>query len=173
VTAYLAVARFRKPHGLKGEAVVTPLTDEPHEVFVVGRRLVRLDEDGKPGNEEYVISRTRPFHRKWLLQFEGIEHRDEFEGWPQIVLGADKDELREPEDDEMYVHEISGADVVVDGKVIGKASHLIEVPSGDLLAVNVEGKEMLFPFKSPILVSVDRRARRIELDPPEGLLDVC
>jgi len=172
VTAYLAVARFRKPHGLNGVAVVTPLTDDPQEVFVIGRCLVRLGEDGKPGDEEYVISRTRPFHRKWLLQFEGIEARSELATWPQMVLGAAQDELRAPENDEMYVHEIPGADVVVEGRVIGKASHLIEVPSGDLLVVDVEGKEMLFPFKSPILVSVDRQARKIELAPPEGLLDI-
>ena len=29
--AYLAVARFRKPHGLKGEAVCWVLTDEPEQ----------------------------------------------------------------------------------------------------------------------------------------------
>lgn len=172
MTAYLAVAIFRKPHGLKGEVVVTPLTDEPQEVFVVGRRLVRLDADGKPGEDEYVISRTRPFHRKWLLQFEGIDARDDLQTLSQAILGVARDELRKPENDEMYVHEIPGADVVIDGKVIGKASHLIEVPSGDLLAVDIAGKEILFPFKRPILVSVDRQARRIELAPPDGLLDI-
>ncbi len=172
MTAYLAVAKFRKPHGLKGEVVVTPLTDEPADVFVEGRRLVRLDEDGKPLGQEFVINRSRPFHRKWLLQFEGIEGRDEMATWPQLILGVAKEELREPDDDEMYVHEIPGSEVVANGQVIGKARHLIEVPSGDLLSVDVGGKELLFPFKSPILVSIDRRARRIELDPPEGLLDV-
>jgi 16S rRNA processing protein RimM len=172
VTAYLAVARFRKPHGLKGEAVVHPLTDDPAEVFVVGRRLVGLDDDGKPNGAEYVISRSRPFHRRWLLQFAGIGAKADMANWPQAILGVAQDELRQPENDEMYIHEIPGAEVVVKGKVIGNASHLIEVPSGDLLAVDVEGKEMLFPFKSPILVSVDRQARRIELAPPEGLLDI-
>lgn len=172
MTAYLAVAKFRKPHGLKGEVVVTPLTDEPEDVFIVGRRLTRLDEDGKPCGDEFVISRARAFHRKWLLQFEGIGSREELESWSQMILGVDREQLREPGDDEMYIHEIPGAEVVVNGRVIGKALHLIEVPAGDLLAVDVNGKEALFPFKKPILVSIDRRARRIELDPPEGLLDV-
>lgn len=172
MTAYLAVAKFRKPHGLKGEVVVTPLTDEPEEVFVVGRRLMRLDREGKPYGENVVICRARPFHRKWLLQFEGIDGREDLESWPQATFGVARDELREPGDDEIYVHEIPGAEVVVDGRVIGRALHLIEVPAGDLLAVDVNGKEVLFPFKSPILVSIDGRAKRIELDPPQGLLDI-
>ncbi len=44
--AYLAVARFRKPHGLKGEAVCWVLTDEPERVFTVGRLLTPVDENG-------------------------------------------------------------------------------------------------------------------------------
>ena len=38
---HLVVARFLKPHGLRGAALVEPLTDEPETVFQVGRRLWR------------------------------------------------------------------------------------------------------------------------------------
>ena len=43
---YLAVGRLRKPHGLKGEFAVFPLTDQPQAVFATGRTLVRLALDG-------------------------------------------------------------------------------------------------------------------------------
>ena len=39
-------------------------------------------------------------------------------------------------------------------------------------AVDVNGKVLLIPFTKPILVRVDRVARQIEIDPPEGLLDL-
>ena len=42
-----------------------------------------------------------------------------------------------------------------------------------LLSVEVRpGKEALVPFVHPIVLSVDRQAGRIVLDPPEGLLDL-
>ncbi len=55
---YLAVARFRKPHGLKGEALIYPLTDEPDAVFVPGRVLVPVDEEGRPMGLEVVIHKA-------------------------------------------------------------------------------------------------------------------
>ena len=110
--AHLVVARFLKPHGLKGEAVVLPLTDEPEEVFVPGRRLCPVDTDGNPIGDPLVIARARPFHRRWLLWFEGLEDRSELEQWPQHYLGAQAAELRPPNDDELYVHEIPGAAVM-------------------------------------------------------------
>ena len=43
---FLAVGRLRKPHGLKGEFSIFPLTSDPDAVFAPGRRLVRLQLDG-------------------------------------------------------------------------------------------------------------------------------
>ncbi len=57
-------------------------------------------------------------------------------------------------------------------EVIGEATGLIDIPGGKLLCVDVNGKEVMVPFREPILLGVDRVARRIELDPPQGLLDL-
>ena len=86
--AYLAVARFRKPHGLKGEALLFPLTDEPQEVFVPGQVLVPVDDDGKPTGAELTIQHARPHQRQWLVAFEGIDDRTTLEQWSAVVLGA-------------------------------------------------------------------------------------
>ena len=34
------------------------------------------------------------------------------------------------------------------------------------------GREILVPFRRPIVTRVDREAREIELDPPDGLLEL-
>ena len=38
--AHLVVARFLKAHGLKGDALVASLTDQPETVLAAGRRLI-------------------------------------------------------------------------------------------------------------------------------------
>lgn len=169
---YLAVARLRKPHGLKGEAVVWVLTDEPDEVLAVGRRLVPIDDAGRPIGPALVIERSRPYHRQWLIKFADVHDRTAIEGWRERLFGAPADELRAPANDELYVHEVPGFEVMVAGTVIGTVTELMEVPGGPLLAIDVGGREVLVPFRRPIVVAVDRERRTVLIDPPAGLLEL-
>ena len=169
---YLAVARFRKPHGLKGEAVVFPLTDEPDAVFVPGRVLVPVDDEGRPTGVEVVIQKARPYQRHWLISFEGITDRAVLRSWGAVTFGADRSELRAPEEGEMYLHEIPGSHVVEDGVEIGIVREIVGVPGGSVLVVERDGKEHLIPFRDPIVKRLDRENRRIEVVLPPGLLEL-
>ncbi len=170
---YLVVARLKKPHGLKGDAVVWALTDDPHEVLVVGRSLVPVDEEGREVGDPVVIERSRPYHRQWLLKFEAIDDRTRLEQWQQQLFGVPVSDLRAPGDDELYVHEVPGTAVLVDGEVVGHATGLLDMPGGGrLLQVDIGGREVLVPFRRPIVQEIDRPARRITIDPPAGLLEL-
>lgn len=170
--AYLAVARFRKPHGMKGDALVFPMTDEPEEVFTVGRVLVPLDEEGHTAGPQLVISHARRYQRHWLLSFEGITDRGVLEQWPYQTLGAVQDELRQPDDGEMYLHEIPGSTVVENGEEIGVVREVIGIPGGQVLVVMGNEREHMIPFRDPIVRRLDRANRRIEVELPPGLLEV-
>jgi 16S rRNA processing protein RimM len=170
---YLAVARLKKPHGLKGEAVLWALTDEPSEVLAAGRELTPIDEAGNTIGEPVRIERSRPYHRQWLVKFDGIDDRAELEHWQQRLFGVHQSELRAPGQDELYLHEVPGTRVLVGEEVVGVAKELMDLPGGRrLLTVDVGGKEVLVPFQKPFVKRVDRAARQIELDPPEGLLEL-
>lgn len=169
---YLAVARFAKPHGLKGEAIVYVLTDRPDEVFVAGRRLVPVDQAGRAVAGALIIERARPYHRRWLLKFEGIDERTPLERWGQLALGISPGELGPPAHGGLAAHEVAGAAVTQRGRRVGTALGLVPVPGGMLLMVDVDGREVLVPFRPPILVAVDRERREISIDPPPGLLEL-
>jgi len=169
---YLAVARFRKPHGLKGEALIYPLTDEPDAVFVPGRVLVPVDEEGRPTGVEVVINKARSYQRHWLVSFEGITDRAVLESWGSVMLGAVQSELSPPEAGEMYLHEIPGSIVVEAGVEIGIAKEIVGVPGGSVLVVERDGREHMIPFRDPIVKRLDRKNRRIEVVLPPGLLEV-
>ena len=93
---YLAVGRLRKPHGLKGEFAVFPLTKEAEEVFGAGRTLVRMGLDGEVLGAPVVIERSRSFHREWLVKFRGVDDRSTLESWRGQFLGAPASELKPP-----------------------------------------------------------------------------
>ena len=46
---HLVVGLLKKPHGIKGEALIYPVTDEPEAVFRVGRILAVVDRAEKEG----------------------------------------------------------------------------------------------------------------------------
>jgi len=170
-TPYLAVARFAKPHGLQGEVVVYVLTDAPEAVFVPGRRVTPIDDEGSPNGPELTIERARPYHRRWLIKFVEMADRSAADGWRDRLVAVGAEEVAPPRDHELYVHEVPGCAVVVGKDEVGRATDLLDSPAGPVLVVDRDGREVLVPFRAPILVGIDRARRRITLDPPPGLMD--
>jgi 16S rRNA processing protein RimM len=170
---YLAVGRLRKPHGLKGEFTVFPLTDEPATVFAPGRRLVRLGLDGTVVGDPLEVERSRPYHREWLVKFLGMESRDDLDPFRGQFLGADASLLTQPGDDEVYLHELEGFAVrQEDGTPLGIVSGVYEPPSGLTLEVQGPKREFMLPFRKEFVRQVLRSERALVVTLPEGLLDL-
>ena len=169
---YLAVGRLRKPHGLKGEFAIFPLTAEPEMVFAPGRRLVRMGLDGAVLGEPIEVERSRGYHREWLVKFRGLEARDDTDNWRGQFLGAPAEELTPPAEGEVYLHELEGFAVRgEDGTAYGLVSGLIELPAGVALEVQGPKREFLLPVIKQFVREVRRDDRVLVVVLPEGLLD--
>jgi 16S rRNA processing protein RimM len=171
---HLAVGLLKKPHGVKGDVLVVPLTDEPDAVFRAGRVLAVLDGDGRPTGEALTVERGRAYHRAWLIHFEGRDRREAWEGWRERFLGMAVGEARPLEPGEFYLHELIGLGVELkDHTVVGTIREVYESPQGWLLGVMREaGGEVLVPFVAGVVRRVDRGAGRVVIEPPEGLLEL-
>ena len=167
----LVVGRLRKPHGLKGEFTVFPLTSTPESVFAPGSRLVRLDLAGEPQGE-VVVETGRSYHREWLVKFRGIADRPTLDSFRGHFLSAEASTLTEPEGDEVYLHELDGFSVRDEsGTALGLVTNLYELASGLMLEVQGPKREFLLPYKKEFIVGVERGERRLVVRIPEGLLD--
>lgn len=169
----LVVARVRKPHGLKGEVAVFPLTDEPEALFRVGRTFTMVDLAGNQVGEPVTIERSRPFHREWLLKFRGMDDRNRLESLRDLLLSSPAGELKAPEGDEVYLHELAGFSVRDEqDQALGLVTGLYEMPSGLMLEVQGAKREFLLPYKKEFVRKVDRAERRLIVSLPEGLLEL-
>lgn len=168
---HLVVGRLRKPHGLKGECSVFPLTDRPEEVFSVGRTLERWDLGGTAlGQVE--IERAKGYHREWLVKFRGVEDRVALEQWRGQFLAAAAAELAPPAEGEVYLHELAGFSVrSVDGVPVGLVTGVYELPQGVMIEVQGPKKEFLLPFRKEFVTDVDRAERRLSVVVPDGLVE--
>ena len=87
---HLVVGRLRKPHGLKGDCAVFPLTDEPERVYAPGRALWVQRLDGEVVAGPLTVERSRSYHREWLLAFEGITSRAAVEEWRDKLVAVEE-----------------------------------------------------------------------------------
>ena len=171
--AHLAVGLLKKPHGLKGDALVYSLTDHADSVFRLGRALAVLDMHGVDTGTTVKLTTCRAYHRAWLLHFDGLDTREALEVLRERYLGILVGDAVPLEEGEFYLHELVGLAVQTGEQApVGVVTAVVEAPQGLLLAVKGETKEHLIPFRAGVVRRVDRGERMVTVTPPAGLLDI-
>ena len=84
-----------------------------------------------------------------------------------------EDNLDELDETQFYYHEIIGFDVEDQqlGK-LGKVKTVYTMPIQDLIAMPYNGHEVLIPVNDEIIPKVNREAKILYVNLPEGLLEV-
>jgi 16S rRNA processing protein RimM len=169
----LVVGRLRKPHGLKGDCAVFPLTDHPDLAFALGRSVWAVDLAGEEIAGPLEITRARGHHREWLLMFRGRGSLEAVKPLAGTFLVAPAEELPPLEGDEVYLDELPGFAVQdATGNPLGLVTAWYELPAGLTLEVQGPKREFLLPYKKEMVKTVDRDARKLVVDVPEGLLEL-
>ncbi len=170
------VGRVGRPHGVRGEVGVTVRTDAPDQRFTVGAQLAAGT------GRVLTVSSVRPHAGRLLVRFEGVDDRAAAEALRGTLLTVDVRTLAPIEDpDEFHDHELEGL-LVVDtaGAELGAVREVLHTPGGDLLVVapgpetggpDTGPGDVLVPFVREIVPEVDLAARRVVLEPPEGLFE--
>jgi 16S rRNA processing protein RimM len=168
----LVVGRVVKPHGVTGELVVDVRTDDPDSRFAPGTSLRGRAKGG--AERRYVVESARHHSGRLLVRLDGVADRNEAEalrGTLFLVDSADLPEIDDP--DEFYDHQLEGLRVRTNtGTEVGTVAEVLHTPAGELLSVRTEKGEALVPFVSAIVTSVSLAGQLIEIDPPDGLLEM-
>ncbi|AFM16700.1 16S rRNA processing protein RimM [Mycolicibacterium chubuense NBB4] len=170
----LVIGRVVKAHGVTGEVVVEIRTDDPENRFAPGGTLRGRAPRGG-AEREYTVESVRAHGGRLLMRFAGVADRDSADRLRGTVFLVDSGALPPIDDpDEFYDHQLEGMAVsTVDGRRVGTVSEVLHTAAGELLAVrDAEDREVLVPFVSAIVVSVSLAEKAIEIDPPEGLLEL-
>jgi 16S rRNA processing protein RimM len=169
---HLVVGRLRKPHGLKGDLTLFPITNDPETVFAAGRAVWLVGLDGEIVAGPVTIERSRSYHREWLVKFAGADRREAIDPWRGLFLAVPADELAPPTGDEVYLHELDGFAVrLPDETPLGLVTAVYELPAGVMIEVQGPKREFLLPYKKEFVREVDRAGRRLVVVLPEGLLE--
>jgi 16S rRNA processing protein RimM len=150
-----------------GEATIEVQTDDPDIRFQVGNKLT-LD-DGR----QLTIRSNRWHNQILLLAFDGVGDRNQIEELRDQLISSDVD-LGSLAPGEYHFQQLIGCEVFQqNGELIGKVDEIVKLPGQDLLSVSRSGAQVLIPMVKQIIIEIDVLAKKIVVNPPEGLLDVA
>jgi 16S rRNA processing protein RimM len=139
-------------------------SDDPRR-FEPGARL--LHSDGR----EMVVEASREHRDRFLVKFRGFDDRTAAETLRGGLM-VPPESVRELGPGEYWPDDLVGCDVSLpDGRSAGRVAAVLQGIAHDLLAVETPRGERLVPLVQAIVTSIDPRAGRVVIDPPEGLLE--
>jgi len=169
-TSFVPVGRVIRPQGNRGEVVVLADTDFADERFAVGARVYAAREGGMTA---LTVRESREHDGRWVVGFEGVSSIDAAETLRNLELSIPEEELRPLAAGAYYVHDLLGCDVwTASGArvgVVGRVQIGVGIP---MLVLDADGDEVLIPLVDHIVRRVSVADRRIEIDPPEGLIEL-
>jgi 16S rRNA processing protein RimM len=153
-------------HGIRGEVKLKSFTADPAAIATYSPL-----ETAKGAKIEIVKIRAQT--DGFLAILKGVTDRNAAEALRGTELFVARTRLPEPEDDEVYVHDLIGLAVhLADGSLLGEIVDVADYGAGDLIDVKLEGRKdtVLIPFADQYVL--ETAEDRIVVDLPEGFLDV-
>jgi 16S rRNA processing protein RimM len=164
------IGRVAKVHGLRGEVNVVLDVDYPEDYE--GLEHLFLEQKGRlvPFFLEHFVLQPGG---KALVKFEDLDSLDQVESLVGLEIFLPLSELPQLEDDQYYFHELIGFEVIDENLgLIGPVEIIYDLETQDLLGVTHQGKEVLIPIQDGIILKVDKAAKKVYCQLPEGLLDI-
>lgn len=158
------IAQVVKSNGTEGEIIISLHT--PFEDFKTDEP-VYLIFDGMP--VPFFIKEIR--QRGKTRAIAKIEDIDSLEDADEII---GKDILSESLEDGSSQEDDLVGWILYDqqGYEVGTVTGFVDIPSNPCLAVEREGEEVYVPFHEDLILGADPDNREIQMDIPEGLLDL-
>lgn len=185
------LAKIRRTQGRKGEVFADILTDFP-ERFAARRSLWLLTDEtagspqtGRAFAGRLCAPRAVELTDHWLhkggivLHFAGIESISDAEALAGLIVALPSAERAELEPDSFYIGDLIGCTLIdtrpEPPRAVGRIED-VDKEAGPvaLLVVAPEagGESILIPFAKSFLHTVDVAGGRIEMELPEGLVEL-
>jgi 16S rRNA processing protein RimM len=157
MTSLILVGRVAGAFGVKGEVRITSYTAEP--VALLDYKAL-LREDGSPA---LTLTAGRAAKGGVVARVKEVATREEAEALRGLKLHVPRAALPEPDEDEFYIADLVGMDVVsLEGDLLGTVRSVRDFGAGDLLEVAPPGGESWWlPFTRDAVPEVQMDAGRI------------
>jgi len=165
---FVSIGIITKAHGVKGEVVVIPITDEPQQF----ERLQKISIKSQEGERrDFVIERVKIRPDRIIVKFRDIDNRDHAFVLKGRYVDKAINECKDLPPDEYYIFDLIGLKVkTTNNFLLGEVTDVLSLPANDVYVVNNGSKEYLIPAIKDVVKKVDLEQECILIELLDGLL---
>ena len=161
--------KITKTHGLKGELTIK--LDVANPADFKDLRYLLIEDRGSL--IPYFIEYQKINGDKMFVQLQDVKRMEQAVVFLGKAVYLPNELLPQLEDDEFYYKEIIGFKLIDAEKgELGAISDVLEYPTQAVIQVMKDGKEILIPIHDDIIQKVDKKAKTLNINAPEGLIDM-
>ena len=157
---HFRIAQILRPHGIRGEIKVYPLTDDISRF----KRLkdAYLEREGK--YDAVIVDGAKYVSDAVVLHIEGCNTPEEAEKLRNLYLCVDRDHAVKLPKGVYFVSDIIGCEVrSTEGEFLGKVVDVLETNANDVYVIEGD-KRLMVPALKKLLVKVDVEKKNIVFD---------
>ena len=164
----VAIGRFTKPHGVRGELVFLPYVSDVALLPDLSERRVEIRHKTAPGQARTILT-WRMAHSRVLMQIQSCRDLSEAEHLRDYEVLIPRQWFSPLPAGEYYWFEIEGLTVYGgDGQALGIVTDIIHTGSNDVYVVSHDGRETLVPALKDIVRTIDLEGGAMYLHNPTG-----
>jgi 16S rRNA processing protein RimM len=167
---FIYIGRVANAHGVRGTLKIFPTTDDVTRFELLDELYI---EDIKGQTKCYTIQSVKYLNKFVLLDLEDVDTMDDALKLKQGIVKIDKELALPLENNEYYISDLIGLEVVSDeGTPLGKLKDILFTGSNDVYVVGRKGaKDLLIPAIKDCIKKVDFETNKLIIHIIEGLID--
>ena len=165
---FVIIGKFRRPHGIRGEIVMTVMTDFP-EIIQPGQKIFVGD-----GHQPYHVKGVRWHGGDLLVSLKELPDRTAVEIFRNIMVYMKAEDTPDLPEGDFYLHQLVGMEVITDeDQHLGKIKEIILTGANDVYLIeSVDGKELLLPAIDQVVLDINQEEGKVLVHIIPGLLDI-
>ena len=163
------LGRVAKTHGIKGEITLKLDVDDPSAYRDMKYFLLEINKVLTPFFVEKIVCSGD----KFFVTIQDIKTVDAASALTGKEVYLPLEMLPKLSGKQFYYHEVKGFVVVDEEKgELGPITEVLEYPTQAILQVFKGKKEILIPILDQVIQKVDRKAKKLYIKAPEGLIEM-
>jgi 16S rRNA processing protein RimM len=166
---YFYLGSVTRTHGYGGKLQLFLDVDNPSAYEGLKMVFVNIHQNPVP----YFIMSSVLKNNKLIVEFQDVDNEEKALALVNKELYLPLSVLPKLGGNKFYFHEVIGFEVLDEtvGEV-GTITEILDYPGQALMQIFHEEKEVLIPMNGPVIVRVDRAAKKLYIKAPDGLIDM-
>ena len=165
---FISIGKILNFHGVRGEAKFGYTKNR--EEFLTKLKIVYIQSEGSYNEFELESLKFTP--KCAIVKFKGIDSLNDIAKYKGCLVFVNETKIREHlDEDEFLIDELVGLNVYDGEERVGSVVGVSNNGASDLLSIKTNSKNIcLIPFVKAIVLSVDIKKKRLQINNIEGLL---